>query len=209
MMWFKFIICKHSNFLFLLTNNYLTIFYNFKGFPNLFNLNIALIKLIILVKPLIIIVITMKKLFFLFLLLSIISCAKFSLYSEKIENFPDNRWLIAETKIFSFELTEDIEEAELKLFFSHVFQPGYDKIPVKVYVTKEGGEESIIKEELLLKSETGEDLGQCLGDICDLTQTIATQSLTKGKYTVKVMHEAKGPYLPNVIALGISLEATE
>ncbi|QEE48421.1 hypothetical protein FUA48_02165 [Flavobacterium alkalisoli] len=151
----------------------------------------------------------MKKLLLLLPLLLLTSCAKFSLYSEKINDFPDNRWAADDAKTFSFELTEDVEKAKLDLFFSYVFEPGYDKVPVKLYMIKEGEAQVTIPEVLLLKNEAGEDLGDCLGDVCDLTQTIATQNFTKGKYTIKVVHEVNGPYLPNVIALGISLETTE
>lgn len=151
----------------------------------------------------------MKKLLLFLPLLLLTSCAKFSLYSEKIKDFPDNRWATTDVKTFSFELTEDVEKAKLDLFFSYVFEPGYNKVPVKLYMIKEGEAQVLMLELLSLKNEAGEDLGDCLGDVCDLTQTIATQSFTKGKYTIKVVHEAEGPYLPNVIALGISLETTE
>lgn len=152
----------------------------------------------------------MKKLFFLFLLLSIISCAKFSLYSEKIEGFPDNRWSTADTKTFSFELTEDAEKAELDLFFSYVFEPGYDKVPIEVIIKKDEEQEDKIASTLLLKDETGKNFADCLGDICDLTQTLTdSYSFSKGKYIITIRQTGSYDYLSNVIALGISLEATE
>ena len=69
--------------------------------------------------------------------------------------------------------------------------------------------ESILKQsyqnlEIILINDGSTD---CSGDICDVFQTIKTfQNLEKGKYKVAVKSKFAGPYLPNVLGVGIVVE---
>ena len=60
---------------------------------------------------------------------------------------------------------------------------------------------------LKLMDESGNDLGDCSGDICDVYQTIKTfEKLEQGKYKVAVKSTFAGPFLLNVLGVGIVVE---
>ena len=153
----------------------------------------------------------MRKLFLLLPLLIVTACTQFGLYSETIKGFDNNRWEKNDTKSFSFQINEDVKKANVLILFSHVYEPGYDKVPVEVTFKKEGGNEETFMTDLLLKDEQGENLTSCMGDVCDLEQVVKENfNLEKGNYTVTLTNKVGLlPYLPNVVALGISVETAE
>ena len=152
----------------------------------------------------------MRKLFLLLPLLIVTACTQFGLYSETIKGFDNNRWEKNDTKSFSFKINEDVKKANVLILFSHVYEPGYDKVPVEVTFKKEGGNEETFMTDLLLKDEQGENLTSCMGDVCDLEQVVKENfTLAKGDYTITISNTTNLPYLPNVIALGIGVETAE
>lgn len=152
----------------------------------------------------------MKKLFLLLPLLILTSCTQFGIFSETIKDFDNNRWEKNDAKSFSFHINEDVDKANLVILFSHVYEPGYDKVPVEVTFKKADGSEEIIKTDLLLIDEDGKSYTECVGDVCDLKQTVKENfTLPKGDYTITISNTTNLPYLPNVIALGIGVETAE
>ncbi|KGO79421.1 hypothetical protein Q763_13695 [Flavobacterium beibuense F44-8] len=152
----------------------------------------------------------MKKLFLLLSLLILTSCTQFGIFSETIKDFDNNRWEKNDTKSFSFQINEDVDKANLEILFSHVHEPGYDKVPVEITFKKADGSEEIIKTDLLLTDGNGKSYSECIGDVCDLEQTVKENfTLAKGDYTITISNTTNLPYLPNVIALGIGVETAE
>ena len=147
----------------------------------------------------------MKKLLLLVMLLPFFACSD-AVVSDSTKNFEDNRWLQSDAKSFSLELGEDITSGKLVLNFSHVFDPGYNNIPVSIALTTPDGETETIMAKLELRTKSGKDLSSCTGDICDLKQIIKKNaSFEAGTYKVKVQHGFSGPYLPNVLMVGVAI----
>lgn len=146
----------------------------------------------------------MKKFISLCLLLTLFSCNNSEVFSKVVEDFPDNQWKNAVT--FNFETEEDIADAKLVLKFRHIHEPQYDVVPVAVTITYPDGKAESIDADLFLKTDDGEYISDCLGDICDLEQEIRKNvALAKGNYTVTIAHKAPVEYIPNVLAVGFAI----
>ena len=107
-----------------------------------------------------------------------------------------------------YEFENTLEESlDLKLHFGHIRGFQFKEIALEVEITTPDNKKEIIPVNLKLIDETGKDLGDCTGDICDVFQTIKTfDTLQSGKYIVTVKSKFAGPYLPNVLGVGITIE---
>jgi len=149
----------------------------------------------------------MKKTILLLLLFAFASCNKFTI-RKTIVDFPDNRWQQNDVKSFEFDVKEDMD-ADIAILFSHVEDPQYDGVPLKVTIEAPSGDKENIAVMFRLKDASGKEYSDCVGDVCDLTTVIKeAMPLKKGKYIFTLQNSfSKRNYLPNVLAVGISLEA--
>ncbi|MCW4469034.1 hypothetical protein OGH69_08670 [Flavobacterium sp. MFBS3-15] len=149
----------------------------------------------------------MKKLLLLATLFAFASCDNTVLYNETAEDFKDNRWLATDVKNFEFELARDINAGDIIMKFSHVHDPQFTTIPVEAVITYPSGEKENVALNLELKDKEGNDLSECLGDVCDLFTPLKENSkLSKGKYNIAIRNSFPNIYLPNAITVGISVE---
>lgn len=150
----------------------------------------------------------MKKTLLLLLFLSLLSC-KEAVVDKMDKDFDDNQWNKTDVKTFEFEIKRDIESADVLLNFSHIFDPGYSRVPMVVNiqnVTANTPPQSFALN-LILKDESGESLSECSGDICDFSYTlIEGKPMPKGNYKVTVQNQYQWEYLPNTLAVGISVK---
>ncbi len=150
----------------------------------------------------------MKAKLILFALVFVLaSCNKNKLYDEFNRDFSDNRWAASDVKSFEFENTQSEGVCELKLHFGHISGFQFKDIPLEVTITSPDGKVEKLSVIMKLIDESGKDIGDCSGDICDVFQTIKTfETLEKGKYKVAVKSEFTEPYLPNALGVGILIE---
>lgn len=150
----------------------------------------------------------MKKLLLFAVLLCLISCRKTIFYYENAKDFKDNRWPASDVKRFEFELKRDIHAGDIIMTLSHVHDPQFTTIPVEAVITYPSGEKESSALILELKDKEGNDLSECLGDVCDLHFPIKEHAkLPKGKYSIALRNGFPNAYLPNAITVGISVEA--
>lgn len=148
----------------------------------------------------------MKKLLLLFSFLTFFSCMKSTIYSEMTKGFPENRWAKSDARHFDFIIKEKAN-ANILVKFSHIFEPQYTDVPLFVTVKKPTGDE-VTEAVLLLKDSEGKNISDCVGDVCDLEYTLKENyDFEPGSYTIVIANTAKGPYLPNVLGLGIEIVA--
>ena len=150
----------------------------------------------------------MKAKLILFALVFVLtSCNKNEVYDEFNRDFTDNRWESKDVKYFEFENMQSEGVCELKLHFGHISGFQFKEVPLEVEITTPDGKTEMLPITMKLMDDSGKDLGDCSGDICDVFQTIKTfQNLEKGKYKVAVKSKFAGPYLPNVLGIGIVVE---
>ena len=147
------------------------------------------------------------KLVLIALVFVLASCNKNKLYDEFNRDFSDNRWEANDVKSFEFENKQSEGVCELKLHFGHISGFQFKDIPLEVTITSPDGKVEKLSVIMKLIDESGKDIGDCSGDICDVFQTIKTfETLEKGKYKVAVKSEFTEPYLPNALGVGILIE---
>lgn len=149
----------------------------------------------------------MKKFVFLLPLLLLFSCNKTTLFTKNLDDFKDNRWQKSEIKVFDFEIKKDVEEADIKLTFSHTFDPQYERVPLELTIEHPDGTKDNMFLNLQLKDGSGDSMSDCAGDICDLEMDLKEgMKMPAGKYVITIENKFEGEYLPNVLALRITVE---
>lgn len=150
----------------------------------------------------------MKAKFFLFALVFVLtSCNKNIVHDEFNRDFTDNRWESKDVMSFEFENKQPKGACELKLHFGHICGFQFKEVSLEVEITTPDGKTETITVVLKLVDDSGKDIGDCTGDICDVFEIIKIfDKLEKGKYTITIKNTFEGPYLPNVLGLGILLE---
>jgi len=149
----------------------------------------------------------MKKILLLLFMLTLLGCKKTVVVKQMHTDFEDNQWMATNIQNFEFKLKRDVEAGDINLLFSHVFQPQYSTVPVSVTIENPAGETENILVNLMLKDEDGNDLSDCSGDICDLSQPVKEDAmLKKGTYKITVENKFAYEYLANVLAVGVSVE---
>nr|WP_294938477.1 hypothetical protein [uncultured Flavobacterium sp.] len=144
------------------------------------------------------------------LLLLTAACEKGGFYSKFDGDFDSNRWVQSDTKSHEFTITDDAKPYDLVLRFSHVYDYQFASVPMVIQITAPSGEVENAVIDLKIKDSSGKELGDCSGDICDLEFKIKDRTkLEKGKYKVILAHSFNGPYLPNVIGVGLDVRVSE
>jgi gliding motility-associated lipoprotein GldH len=140
----------------------------------------------------------------------IISCNEKNVYHKVDDDFSSNRWENKDKKRYDFSIDDDAKLYNLTLFFSHVYDYQFEKVPFVIEFVNPAGLSETFKFDLQIKDANGKDLADCGGDYCDLKHIFKNSiKLQKGNYAVIVSHEFKGPYLPNVLAVGLDVDKVE
>jgi len=153
----------------------------------------------------------MKSKLFLLLSLStlLISCSQKGHYSSFDTFSEDNRWKSSDVKVFTFDITDDSRPYTIAFKFSHVYDYQFAEVPITFVITSPDGKTETLPVSLKIKDPSGKQLADCSGDVCDLVYTLKEKTkLTQGTYKVTVSQNFKGaPYLPNVIGVGLNVDA--
>lgn len=149
----------------------------------------------------------MKTKFLLFIIIPLLfSCS--DNHFRQFEILPeDQRWLASDAKTFEFEIENDAQLYNLVFQFSHVYGYQFASIPLNIIILSPDGKTENLDIDLKIADDTGKQLADCSGDVCDLFYKIKEKTkLQKGNYKITVSHKFKGPYLPNVIGIGLAVE---
>ncbi|MGX7668825.1 gliding motility lipoprotein GldH family protein [Flavobacterium pedocola] len=151
-----------------------------------------------------------KAILFLSLLFVSVACDKSSVYSKLDTDFENNRWTTENVKTHEFTIEDASKTYNLNLKFSHVYGYPYESAPLLIKIVGPDGKEEQLPFNLKIKDANGKQLADCSGDFCDLISPIKENvKLLKGKYTVTLSNALKGPYLPDVLGVGLEVEAVK
>ncbi len=151
-----------------------------------------------------------KALLLLSLFTLLISCSDKSKYKEFVTFGAENRWQKLDAKTFEFEITDDSKLYDLTFLFSHVYDYQFPKVPINFVIENPAGQKENRSIDLAIKDDNGKELAECAGDVCDLNYKIEEKvKLQKGHYKVVISHSFEGPYLPNVIGIGLNVESAK
>lgn len=142
------------------------------------------------------------------LLFLFVSCGKFSYSTNK--GFENNRWAKNDVQQYEVILSSGLSSADIEVFFSHIHEPGYDKVPLVLEITYPGGKKENIPLELKLKDEEGNNLSDCSGDVCDIYAAVKEDvDLKKGTYVFRLKNNFNNAFLPNALAAGVEVRGNE
>lgn len=152
-----------------------------------------------------------KNIFTLFgLFFLIVSCNKSEVYSKFDDGFPENRWQEKEAKTYDFTIDDDSKLYNITFRFSHVYDYQFNSIPIHFTIVNPKGETEKKQIDLQIKDASGKELAECSGDFCDLNYKLEENiKLLKGNYKIIVSHSFEGPYLPNVLGVGLKVETVK
>jgi gliding motility-associated lipoprotein GldH len=140
----------------------------------------------------------------------LISCSEKTDYKKFIKLPEDHRWLKSDSKIFEFIIDDDTKLYDVTFEFSHIYDYQFASVPIKIDVKNPSGEEEFHNIDFNIKDSKGKPLADCGGDICDMSMNVLEKTkLFKGKYQIKVSQDFDGPYLPNVIGVGIKVSKSK
>lgn len=152
-----------------------------------------------------------KKIVLLFLILStLFSCSKQRHFRKFIEFPNDHRWDLNDKKTFRFEVKDDTKNYNLTFLFSHIYDYQFNSVPIKFEIENPDGTTENIAEDLIIINAEGKHTADCAGDFCDLNYTFKSKTkLKKGTYKIDISHNFNGPFLPNVIGIGLKVDAVK
>lgn len=137
----------------------------------------------------------------------LVSCNKKAVFDQFDTDFESNRWLEKDSKTYDFTIDDDSKLYNITLAFSHVYDYQFSSVPLNIKIVNPSGKEEPMTIDLQIKDASGKQLADCSGDVCDLFFKIKEKTkLQKGNYKVIVSHSFSGPYLPNVIGVGLKVE---
>jgi gliding motility-associated lipoprotein GldH len=149
----------------------------------------------------------MKAKFLLFIIFPLLfSCS--DNHFRRFDILPeDQRWQASDKKIYEFDIENDAQLYNIVFQFSHVYGYQFASIPLNVTILSPDGKTEELDIDLKIADESGKQLADCSGDVCDLYYKIGENiKLQKGNYKITISHNFKGPYLPNVIGVGLAVE---
>lgn len=147
------------------------------------------------------------KLLFLFFISSLLlSCS--NNHFRKFDSLPeDHRWQASDKKSYEFDIDDEFQLYNIVFQFSHVFDYQFESVPLYITIESPDGKTEELNIDLKIKDDSGKEIGECAGDVCDLYYKIKENTkLQQGNYKITVCQRFKGPYLPNVIGIGLKVE---
>ncbi len=147
-----------------------------------------------------------KLLFASFVFSLLFSCS--DNHFRQFDTLPEEqRWKASDTKVYEFDIENETQFYNIVFEFSHVYGYQFASFPLNVSIESPDGKTEQISTDLKIADESGKQLAECSGDICELFYKIKERTkLQKGKYKITVSHSFNGPYLPNVIGIGLAVE---
>lgn len=127
--------------------------------------------------------------------------------SAKLD-FPKNRWYQSDVLSLNFtpENLNQSRDIQLNLSYVHGFQ--FSEIPLEIYITSPLHQVDKIPITLRLLDDNKEELGDCVGDYCDLKFIVINnyQFTDSGKYKIQVLNTFAHEYLPNVLSVSVQVK---
>jgi gliding motility-associated lipoprotein GldH len=143
------------------------------------------------------------------LVLMLSSCNSNSIYSES-DSFTNNQWHKNSNQTYVFNVEDDSQLYDVTFILSHVYDYQFASAPLSFKWIKPDGTSEIIPLEFLFKDDKGKEIGDCSGDICDLTQLVLSKiKLPKGENQIEVTHSFQFDYMPNIIQIGLDVSVSK
>ena len=149
----------------------------------------------------------MKKFLLLLLLLPLFSCTKEEPGVFQKDDFENNRWYKTQPLTLIYDNTSS-QTIDLDFSMGYVYGSQFSEIPLEVYITNPLHQIDKIPVTIYLFDKNRNELGNCLGDLCDITQKILQNySFNEpGNYKIQVLNTFSYEFLPNVNSVEITVK---
>ncbi|OIQ21419.1 MAG: hypothetical protein BM557_03975 [Flavobacterium sp. MedPE-SWcel] len=129
------------------------------------------------------------------------------LFTKTFSDFNGNRWQKSEIKVFNFDIKKDIKAADIGLTFTHTLDPQYKNVPLELVINRPDGTRDNVFINLQLEDGSGNNMSECEGHSCELNMSVKEGiEMTAGSYVLTIENKFEEEYLPNITALGITVE---
>jgi gliding motility-associated lipoprotein GldH len=152
----------------------------------------------------------MKKIMLFVAFMLLISCNKNKIYHRFDKDFDLNRWNESDIQSYDFTILEE-NSYDIIIEFSHIYNYDMASIPLVITMKSPDGNEKIEKLDLAIKDDSGKQLADCSGDICDLKFTYKSNlNLLKGDYSISIANVSpQFGFLPNVLGIGLTVNRSK
>lgn len=136
-----------------------------------------------------------------------ISCKKEGIAHFEKSDFENNRWYKTQPITLTFNNTT-AQTANIDFNLGYVYGSQFAKIPLELYITNPLHQIDKIPVTLHLLDKNKNELGECVGDLCDITQVIAKNYAFNeiGTYKIQVLNTFSHAYLPNVNSVSVRVK---
>lgn len=133
------------------------------------------------------------------LLATLTSCK--NSYYEKHEGVKNLQWKMADVKKFTVDIQDNQPKFNLSIALRHASGVQHNFFTLKLTTTSPSGKKISKDYQVKIKDAKGDNIGEALGDIIDVTSLIEENYTfaEKGKYTFEVIHHMP----PNTSLVGI------
>ena len=143
-------------------------------------------------------------------LILLVSCNKTTVYDKFDDGFTENRWEQKDAKTYDFAIDDATKLYNLTFRFSHVYDYQFSTVPINFTIINPKGKMQKKQIDLQIKDASGKELAECSGDFCDLNYKLEENvTLLKGNYKVIISHSFNGPYMPNVLGIGLKVDTAK
>lgn len=150
-----------------------------------------------------------SNIIFLLSFIFFVSCDSNHVYHKFDKNFESNRWKESDVKEYEFSIAEE-SKYNIIIEFSHIYNYDLSSIPLTIKTENPDGTETTEVINLPIKDESGKQIADCTGDICDLYYTYKTdQKWAVGEYSISMATTSKYGFLPNVIGVGLTVNKSK
>lgn len=148
----------------------------------------------------------MKKYILLAFAIFLFSCTKETPGVFQKDDFEHNRWYKTQPLTLIYENTS-AQTIDLDFNMGYVYGSQFSEIPLEVYITNPLHQIDKIPVTIYLFDKNRNELGNCLGDFCDIKQKILQNySFSEpGNYKIQVLNTFSYEFLPNVNSIKIKI----
>ena len=128
--------------------------------------------------------------------------------NRNVLEFPKNRWYQTDVLSLNYNnlVVNNVGDIILEINYVYGFQ--FSEIPLEVYISSPSNQITKISYSLKLIDDNLNELGDCVGDYCDLSAVIINNYnfSENGIYKIKILNTFDNAYLPNIFSLAAEVD---
>ncbi len=119
----------------------------------------------------------------------------------------NNRWYQSEVLSLNYNNAKEGNSKSLYIDLSYLYGSQFSEIPLDVYIITPLHQIYKYPVVIELIDDQQNELGDCVGDYCDMKKVILENQIfsEKGIYKINVLNNFNNNYLPNIISVGIEI----